>query len=66
MKCPTCETGKLVDAVRDVPYVYKGKKTVIKAVKGRFCDNPKCPRYAKSTWVYSRGNVCEICTRRPS
>jgi HTH-type transcriptional regulator/antitoxin MqsA len=42
MKCPTCETGKLVEAVRDVPYVYKGKKTVIKAVKGRFCDNPKC------------------------
>ena len=42
MKCPTCETGKLVAAVRDVPYTYKGKKTVIKAVKGRFCDNPKC------------------------
>lgn len=42
MKCPTCETGSLVDAVRDVPYIYKGKKTVIKAVKGKFCDNPKC------------------------
>ena len=42
MKCPTCETGKLVAAVRDVPYMYKGKKTAIKAVKGRFCDNPKC------------------------
>jgi len=42
MKCPTCETGKLVAAVRDAPYTYKGKKTVIKAVKGRFCDNPKC------------------------
>ncbi len=42
MKCPKCETGSLVDAVRDVPYVYKGKKTIIKAVKGRFCDNPKC------------------------
>jgi HTH-type transcriptional regulator/antitoxin MqsA len=42
MKCPTCETGNLVASVRDVPYVYKGKKTVIKAVKGKFCDNPKC------------------------
>jgi HTH-type transcriptional regulator/antitoxin MqsA len=42
MKCPTCGTGNLVAAVRDVPYVYKGKKTVIKKVKGRFCDNPKC------------------------
>lgn len=42
MKCPTCEIGKLVTAVRDMPYTYKGKKTVIKAVHGRFCDKPKC------------------------
>jgi HTH-type transcriptional regulator/antitoxin MqsA len=42
MKCPACETGNLVAAVRDVPYAYKGKKTVVKAVEGRFCDNPKC------------------------
>jgi HTH-type transcriptional regulator/antitoxin MqsA len=42
MKCPTCETGDLVAAVRDVPYTYKGKKTIIKAVKGQFCGNPKC------------------------
>ncbi len=42
MKCPTCEIGSLVAAVRDVPYIYKGKKTVIKAVKGKFCDNRKC------------------------
>jgi HTH-type transcriptional regulator/antitoxin MqsA len=27
-----------------VPYTYKGKKAVIKAVKGQFCDNPKCRR----------------------
>jgi len=32
--------------VRDVPYTYKGKRTVIKAVKGRFCDNPKCREVA--------------------
>ena len=42
MKCPTCETGKLVAAVRDVPYIYKGKKTAVKAVRGKFCNNPKC------------------------
>ena len=42
MKCPTCGTGKLVQGVRDIPYAYKGKKTAIKAVKGRFCDNRKC------------------------
>ena len=42
MKCPTCGTGSLVDAVRDVRYVYKGKKTVIRKVKGKFCDNAAC------------------------
>ena len=42
MKCPTCEIGNLVAGVRDVPYTYKGKKTVLKAVKGRFCDHRKC------------------------
>jgi len=42
MKCPTCETGNLVEAVRDVPYTYKGEKTVLKGVKGRFCNNRKC------------------------
>lgn len=42
MNCPTCGTGKLVAATRDMPYTYKGRKTVIKAVKGQFCDNRKC------------------------
>ncbi len=42
MKCPTCEIGKLIEGVRDVPYTYKGRKTILKAVKGRFCDNRKC------------------------
>ncbi|MBI2754037.1 MAG: type II toxin-antitoxin system MqsA family antitoxin [Betaproteobacteria bacterium] len=42
MKCPTCEIGNLVEGVRDVPYSYKGKKTMLKAVRGRFCDNRKC------------------------
>jgi HTH-type transcriptional regulator / antitoxin MqsA len=42
MKCPTCEIGNLVAGIRDVPYTYKGKKTAVKAVKGKFCDNRKC------------------------
>ena len=42
MKCPTCGIGSLVEGVRGVPYVYKGRKTVLKAVKGKFCDNRKC------------------------
>ncbi len=42
MKCPTCESGKLVTATRDMPYTYKGRKTVIKAVTGQYCDNRKC------------------------
>lgn len=42
MKCPTCGIGKLVAAARDVPYTYKGKSRVIRAVKGQYCDNPKC------------------------
>jgi YgiT-type zinc finger domain-containing protein len=41
MKCPTCEIGNLVEGVRDVPYTYKDNKTILKAVKGRFCDNRK-------------------------
>lgn len=42
MKCPACEIGNLVPGVRDAPYTYKGNKTVLRAVKGRFCDNRKC------------------------
>ncbi len=42
MKCPTCGTGKLAVATRGMPYTYKGRSTVIKAVTGRRCDNPHC------------------------
>ena len=42
MKCPTCEVGTLVAGVRNMPYRYKGRKMAIKAVKGRYCDDPKC------------------------
>lgn len=42
MKCPTCAIGNLVEGRRAVTYTYKGKKTVLKGVRGRFCDNRKC------------------------
>ena len=37
MKCPSCETPKLVHDTRDMPYTYKGESTVIPAVTGDFC-----------------------------
>src|ERR1700688_4501999 len=42
MNCPTCGIGNLVVAPRELPYSYKGKSTVIKAVTGKFCNNLKC------------------------
>ena len=42
MKCPTCGIGDLIVATRELPYSYKGKSTVIKAVKEKFCNNLKC------------------------
>jgi HTH-type transcriptional regulator/antitoxin MqsA len=42
MKCPICGIGNLIVATRELPYSYKGKSTVIKAVKGKFCNNLKC------------------------
>src|SRR5258708_10122931 len=42
MKCPTCGIGNLMVTTRKLPYSYKGKSTVIKAVKGKFCNNLKC------------------------
>lgn len=46
MNCATCEDGKLAAATRDMPYTYKGRKTLIRAVKGRFCDKRKCGEVA--------------------
>lgn len=40
MKCPECGGAELVAGVRDIPYVYKGERTVIAAVGGDFC--PAC------------------------
>ncbi|HBC0018030.1 TPA: type II toxin-antitoxin system MqsA family antitoxin [Enterobacter hormaechei subsp. xiangfangensis] len=38
MKCPVCGSDHLAHEVRDIPYEYKGFKTVFHAVKGQFCD----------------------------
>ncbi|WP_059414851.1 type II TA system antitoxin MqsA family protein [Cupriavidus basilensis] len=40
MKCPSCGAAELVEAVRDLPYVYRGESTSIPCVRGRFC--PAC------------------------
>ena len=40
MKCPSCGAAKLVRDTRDLPYIYKGEKTVLPNVTGDFC--PAC------------------------
>jgi HTH-type transcriptional regulator / antitoxin MqsA len=40
MKCPYCGEAQLKKGTRDLPYTYKGEKTLIKAVRGDFC--PAC------------------------
>lgn len=40
MKCPICCGAELLHDIRDLPYIYKGEKTVISAVTGDFC--PAC------------------------
>jgi len=40
MKCLSCGGAELVHATRNLPYAYKGEKTVIPAVTGDFC--PAC------------------------
>jgi len=40
MMCPTCGAAELVQDTRDTPYAYKGRTTVIRAVKGKYC--PAC------------------------
>lgn len=39
-KCLICGQGEMAHAVRDVPYEYKGHRTVIPSVSGRHC--PHC------------------------
>jgi len=40
MKCPVCCGAELLHDTRELPYIYKGEKTVISAVTGDFC--PAC------------------------
>jgi HTH-type transcriptional regulator / antitoxin MqsA len=39
MICPSCGLAELVSDKRDVPFVYKGEKTVFANVSGEFCPN---------------------------
>ncbi|MAC47661.1 MAG: antitoxin, partial [Oceanospirillum sp.] len=38
--CPSCFSADLIPDTQDMPYTYKGEKTVITDVVGEFC--PKC------------------------
>ena len=40
MKCPYCGKAELKKGKREMPYIYKGEQTLIKAVRGDFC--PAC------------------------
>jgi HTH-type transcriptional regulator/antitoxin MqsA len=40
MQCPICAEAELTREIRDLPYTYGGKSTVIPAVEGDFC--PAC------------------------
>lgn len=39
MKCPACGKGPLKRTKRNMPYTYKGVKTVIEAVTGDYCKH---------------------------
>jgi HTH-type transcriptional regulator/antitoxin MqsA len=40
MKCPNCGAAELIRDTRDIPYIYKGRETIIPAVTADFC--PAC------------------------
>ena len=35
--CHACGKGELVQDTRDMPYTYKGRKTVLKDISGEWC-----------------------------
>ncbi|WP_386698300.1 type II TA system antitoxin MqsA family protein [Lonepinella sp. MS14436] len=39
MKCIECNTGEYIQDVRDMSYTYKGQKTVIPRVSGKYCGH---------------------------
>ena len=38
MNCPVCASADLVQATRDLPYIFKGQSTVLPAARGAFCQ----------------------------
>ncbi|KFX10486.1 hypothetical protein KCQ_04996 [Pectobacterium atrosepticum ICMP 1526] len=40
MKCPECGGAELVHDTKDVPYSWRGKKTMLRSVTGLYC--PAC------------------------
>ena len=30
MKCPVCHQGEMVSGIKDIPYTFRGRKTVLK------------------------------------
>lgn len=37
MKCPNCGGAELIQEAKDVPYSFRGKKTMLPAIKGLHC-----------------------------
>jgi HTH-type transcriptional regulator/antitoxin MqsA len=37
--CPLCGEHSLIDDTRDVPIVYRGRKVIVRQVKGDFCNS---------------------------
>ncbi len=34
MKCPVCHQGEMVSGIKDIPYTFRGRKTVLKVIHG--------------------------------
>jgi HTH-type transcriptional regulator/antitoxin MqsA len=39
IKCHVCGKGELVQDTRDMPYTYKGRKTVLKGISEEWCTS---------------------------
>ena len=65
-KCPICGADELIHDSRDLPYIYKGKTTVIKAVTGEFCstcmesilDTAESNRVMSEMYIFSKQVNC--------
>ena len=36
MKCPVCHQGEMVSGIKDIPYTFRGRKTVLKGIHGLY------------------------------